>query len=181
MGTAVTVGMMAVSAYGQHKQASEQKKAGKEQARAQELANQIEQRRADIANQRERRLAAMQATATIATNEAAAAGYGASSMATGASSAIASGFAGAVGASNLALSANMARAGAMQSGYNAALRHQNSANNWGAVSGFAGGVASLSGWGHSNTPADTTTQAQSQPRSTYNNASVGLYSGQMYS
>lgn len=146
MGVAVAVGAAVVGGASSVMSAKAQRKAGKAQAAAQERANQIEQRRADIANQRNRRLAAMQTTAGIAQNQAAMSAFGGfSSMEVGASSSLAGDFSSAIGASNVSLAANQARANALQQGADKALRYQNQANNWNAVSGLAGTVGSFAG------------------------------------
>ena len=115
----------------------EEQKANKAIARSQKLANAIEQRRADIENQRQRKLLAMQTIAGMATNDAYTAGSGTFSTTVGANASIASDYAGAIGASNTALAAQAGKFNTLQAGADAAMRYQNRANNWGAISGLS--------------------------------------------
>ena len=146
MGLEVAAGAMIVGAGSGIMSAKQQEKAAKTQNKAQKRANEIEQRRADIENQRQRRLAAMQAASGIAMNIASEASMGvSSSMAMGGNIGIESSLASSIGAGNTALAANQAKMNELQKGADKAMRYQNQANNWGAVSNLAGSVGVLAG------------------------------------
>lgn len=146
MGLEVAAGALIVGAGSGIMSAKQQEKAAKAQNKAQKRANEIEQRRADIENQRQRRLAAMQAASGIAMNIAGEASMGvSSSMSIGGNIGIESSLASSIGAGSTALAANQAKMNELQNGADRAMRYQNQANNWGAVSNLSGSVGLLAG------------------------------------
>lgn len=119
----------------------EQERANQAERRAQKRANQIEQRRSAIANQRERRQAAQQSLNVIASNEAAAMGFGGGGIGSalqGANTAIMSNFGSAVGYQNTMLAAGVARSNVLQRGADQSARYMNRAANYNALAGIAG-------------------------------------------